>query len=56
MKVDNLLPVGFSAYEEQIATDLKALQRGTCKIEFSPIFISGGKGESFLQGRSSSSL
>ena len=51
MKVDNLYRHGFQLYEEQIATYLKEHYSGISKIEFSPIFISGGKGESFLQGR-----
>lgn len=51
MKVDNLYRHGFQLYEEQIATYLKEHYSGISKIEFSSIFISGGKGESFLQGR-----
>ena len=51
MKVDNLYRHGFQLYEEQIATDLKEHYSGICKIEFSPIFISGGKGESFVHSR-----
>ena len=51
MKVDNLYRHGFQLYEEQIATYLKDHYSGIGKIEFSPIFITGGKGESFLQGR-----
>lgn len=51
LKVDNLYRHGFQLYEEQIATYLKEHYSGISKIEFSPIFISGGKGESFLQGR-----
>ncbi|WP_061583108.1 hypothetical protein [Streptococcus gordonii] len=51
MKVDNLYRHGFQLYEEQIATYLKEHYSGISKIEFSLIFITGGKGESFLQGR-----
>lgn len=51
MKVDNLYRHGFQLYEEQIATYLKDHYTGTSKIEFSPIFISGGKGESFVHSR-----
>ena len=51
MKVDNLYRHGFQLYEEQIATYLKEHYSGISKIEFSPIFISGGNGESFLKGR-----
>ena len=51
MKVDNLYRHGFQLYEEQIATYLKEHYSGISKIEFSPIFITGGNGESFLQGR-----
>ncbi|MBP2620945.1 hypothetical protein DHL47_06250, partial [Streptococcus panodentis] len=51
LKVDNLYRHGFQLYEEQIATYLNEHYSGISKIEFSPIFISGGKGESFLQGR-----
>ncbi len=51
MKVDNLYRHGFQLYVEQIASYLKEHYIGISKIEFSPIFITGGKGESFLQGR-----
>ena len=51
MKVDNLYRHGFQLYEEQIATYLKEHYSGVSKIEFSPIFISGGKGESFVHSR-----
>ena len=51
MKVDNLYRHGFQLYEEQIATYLKEHYSGISKIEFSPIFISGGKGESFVHSR-----
>ena len=51
MKIDNLYRHGFQLYEEQIATYLKEHYSGIGKIEFSPIFITGGNGESFLQGR-----
>ena len=51
MKVDNLYRHGFQLYEEQIAIYLKEHYSGISKIEFSPIFISGGNGESFLKGR-----
>ena len=51
MKVDNLYRHGFQLYEEQIAAYLKEHYSGISKIEFSPIFISGGNGESFLKGR-----
>ena len=51
MKVDNLYWHGFQLYEEQIATYLKEHYSGISKIEFSPIFISGGKGESFVNSR-----
>ena len=51
MKVDNLYRHGFQLYEEQIATYLKEHYRGISKIEFSPIFISGGGGESFVHAR-----
>ena len=51
MKVDNLYRHGFQLYEEQIATYLKEHYNGISKIEFSPIFISGGKGESFVHSR-----
>ena len=51
MKVDNLYRHGFQLYEEQIATYLKDHYSGISKIEFSPIFISGGGGESFVNAR-----
>ena len=51
MKVDNLYRHGFQLYEEQIATYLKEHYSGISKIEFSPIFKSGGKGESFVHSR-----
>lgn len=51
MKVDNLYRHGFQLYEEQIAIYLKEHYSGISKIEFSPIFISGGKGESFVHSR-----
>ena len=51
LKIDNLYRHGFQLYEEQIATYLKEHYSGISKIEFSPIFITGGNGESFLQGR-----
>ena len=51
LKIDNLYRHGFQLHEEQIATYLKEHYSGISKIEFSPIFISGGNGESFLQGR-----
>jgi len=51
MKVDNLYRHGFQLYEEQIATYLKEHYSGISKIEFSPIFKSGGKGEGFVYAR-----
>ena len=51
LKIDNLYRYGFQLHEEQIATYLKEHYSGISKIEFSPIFITGGNGESFLQGR-----
>lgn len=51
MKVDNLYRHGYQLFEEQIATYLKAHYSGISKIEFSPIFISGGNGESFVHSR-----
>ena len=51
MKVDNLYRHGYQLFEEQIATYLKEHYSGISKIEFSPIFISGGKGESFVHSR-----
>ena len=51
LKIDNLYRHGFKLHEEQIATYLKEHYSGISKIEFSPIFITGGNGESFLQGR-----
>ena len=51
MRVNNLYRHGFQLYEEQIATYLKEHYSGISKIEFSPIFISGGKGESFVHSR-----
>ncbi|MBX9097869.1 hypothetical protein [Streptococcus gordonii] len=51
MKVDNLYRHGFQLYEEQIATYLKEHYSGISKIEFSPIFISGGRGEGFVYTR-----
>ena len=48
MKVDNLYRHGFQLYEEQIATYLKENYSGISKIEFSPIFKSGGSGEGFV--------
>ena len=51
MKVDNLYRHGFQLYEEQIAIYLKEHYSGISKIEFSPIFISGGNGESFVHSR-----
>ena len=50
LKIDNLYRHGFQLHEEQIATYLKEHYSGISKIEFSPIFITGGNGESFLQG------
>ena len=46
MKVDNLYRHGFQLYEEQIAN-----YSGISKIEFSPIFKSGGSGEGFVYAR-----
>ena len=51
MKVDNLYRHGYQLFEEQIATYLKEHYSGISKIEFSPIFISGGDGESFVHSR-----
>lgn len=51
MKVDNLYRHGYQLFEEQIATYLKERYSGISKIEFSPIFISGGDGESFVHSR-----
>ena len=51
MKVDNLYRHGFQLYEEQIATYLKEHYSGISKIEFSPIFKSGGRGEGFAHAR-----
>ena len=51
LKIDNLYRHCFQLHEEQIATYLKEHYSGISKIEFSPIFITGGNGESFLQGR-----
>lgn len=51
MKVDNLYRHGFQLYEEQIATYLKEHYSGISKIEFSPIFKSGGRGEGFVYAR-----
>ena len=51
LKIDNLYRHGFQLHGEQIATYLKEHYSGISKIEFSPIFITGGNGESFLQGR-----
>ena len=51
MRVNNLYRHGFQLYEEQIATYLKEHYSGISKIEFSPIFISGGGGESFVNAR-----
>ena len=51
MKVDNLYRHGFQHYEEQIATYLKEHYSGISKIEFSPIFKSGGGGEGFVNAR-----
>ena len=51
MKVDNLYRHGFQLYEEQIATYLKEHYSGIGKIEFSPIFKSGGGGEGFVNAR-----
>ena len=51
MKVDNLYRHGYQLFEEQIATYLKEHYSGISKIEFSPIFISGGNGESFVHSR-----
>ncbi len=51
LKIDNLYRHGFQLHEEQISTYLKEHYSGISKIEFSPIFITGGNGESFLQGR-----
>ena len=51
MKVDNLYRHGYQLFEEQIATYLKEHYSGIRKIEFSPIFISGGNGESFVHSR-----
>ena len=51
MKVDNLYRHGFQLYEEQIASYLKEHYSGISKIEFSPIFKSGGRGEGFVYAR-----
>ena len=51
MKVDNLYRHGFQLYEEQIATYLKEHYSGISKIEFSPVFKSGGSGEGFVYAR-----
>ncbi|MBP2622305.1 hypothetical protein ACVRXQ_13280 [Streptococcus panodentis] len=51
LKVDNLYRHGFQLYEEQIATYLKEHYSGISKIEFSPIFKSGGRGEGFVYAR-----
>ena len=51
MKVDNLYRHGYQLFDEQIATYLKEHYSGISKIEFSPIFISGGNGESFVHSR-----
>ena len=51
MKVDNLYRHGFQLYEEQIASYLKEHYSGISKIEFSPIFKSGGSGEGFVYAR-----
>ena len=51
IKVDNLYRHGYQLFEEQIATYLKEHYSGIRKIEFSPIFISGGNGESFVYAR-----
>ena len=51
MKVDNLYRHGFQLYEEQIAIYLKEHYSGISKIEFSPIFKSGGSGEGFVYAR-----
>ncbi len=51
LKIDNLYRHGFQLHEEQIATYLKEHYSGISKIEFSPIFISGGNGESFVHSR-----
>ena len=51
MKVDTLYRHGFQLYEEQIATYLKENYSGISKIEFSPIFKSGGSGEGFVYAR-----
>ena len=51
MKVDNLYRHGFQLYEEHIATYLKEHYSGISKIEFSPIFKSGGRGEGFVYAR-----
>lgn len=51
MRVNNLYRHGFQLYEEQIATYLKEHYSGISKIEFSPIFKSGGSGEGFVYAR-----
>ena len=51
MRVDNLYRHGFQLYEEQIASYLKEHYSGISKIEFSPIFKSGGSGEGFVYAR-----
>lgn len=48
--MDNLYRHGFQLYEEQIATYLKEHYSSISKIEFSPIFKSGG-GEGFVYAR-----
>lgn len=48
MKVDNLYRHGFRLFEEQIATYLKENYTGISKIEFSPIFRTGGGMEGFV--------
>lgn len=51
MAVDNLYRHGFQLFEEQIATYLKEHYSGISKIEFSPIFRSGGGMEGFVDVR-----
>ncbi|MBP2622566.1 hypothetical protein [Streptococcus oricebi] len=42
---------GFQLYEEQIATYIKENYSGVSKIEFSPIFISGGDGHTMFTAK-----
>ena len=56
-KEEKIIKHGFRLFEEQIGTYIKENHSGISKIEFSPIFIQGGKDNPpFTAGRPASNL